>query len=601
MANIPFLPFVVSTSGYNHPDVDWGSPIIDPPVAAVIGRASLGTPEFMGSVTRATDQSFPHYWPQWDRLRMCRGAYPFFYNGIGAADQARWFVNRVMAAGGFHPCDRVVLDAEIGANLSLREIVDFFYNMTVLVPYVPVKNFLLYSRRNLLDPLNIGSLNDAQRALLRQIFGYPAGYPDDPTQWDWPKLVHAYQYDQTKYGPAKVIQYQASAVVPGISMPGFESVECNAIDLEYMAAWRQEVDQFYGTVTVPGDIVTEPYEGVKVTTGRRFDSDIRMVVISNAVLLASKPRVVLYSDTGCKSIQDVAGDIVTNGGDFDMTTCKPVGLLNSNGTQFSPQADFEPALGFDMLGYPEIDHIKSSWPNAVGLKRYLVVNGAVNPTTSDAWNNREPRTIFGINGNRDLMILSVKGRQPDQAGLDLFQCASVMIEFGAYVAGDGDGGDSVQSRVAGEIFLGTQTPRVVADFVSINIQAPGGNPMANYKCTVIWDGGASIRPEPSTSNNAVGLYSDNSVFYASELVPDADDPNNTAKVWARVESDPINGTKWAGKFVAVKYPASSGAVDRCTVEDLTAPPPPPPPGGAVIDHFEAVYTDGTRQTFIPAP
>lgn len=596
MANIPFLPFVVSTSGYNHPDVDWGSPIIDPPVAAVLGRASLGTPEYMGGVTRATDQSFPHYWPQWDRLRMCRGAYPFFYNGIGAADQAQWFVNRVMAAGGFHPCDRIVIDAEIAANLSLREIVDFFYNIGILVPYVPVKNYLLYSRRDLLNPLNVGSLNDAQRVFLKQILGWPAGYPNDPSTWTWGELVGAYQYDQTKYGPAKIIQYQASAVVPGISMPGYESVECNAIDLEYYQQWRQEVDQFYGSTTPPSDITTSPYDGVTVVTGRRFDSDIRMIRIANAVLMASRPRVVLYS--GCKTIQDVAGDIVSNGGDFNMTNCQPVGLLNSDGIHFGDQADSEPALGFNSNGYPEIDHVKSGWPNAVGLKRYLVIDGARNPVTSDAWNAREPRTIYGVTRDGDLLILSAKGRQDGQAGLDLFQCAATIIEFGAMVAGDGDGGSSTQSRVAGEIFIGSPDPRPVADFVSITIKAGGGN-MAKYKCTVVWDSGASVRPSPSTNNSSVAVYPDNFVFYASELVPDANAPADVTKQWAKVDSDPVNGTKWAGKYVAVKYPASSGAVTRCTVEDTTTPPPPP--SGSTIDHIDVVGTDGSRQTFLPAP
>lgn len=584
------LPFIVSTSGYNSPEVDWSAPI-SPPVAAVLCRASLGTPEWMGSARAATDQSFPRYWPQWDHIRLPRAAYPFFYNGLGGADQARWFVQCVMAAGGFHPCDRIVLDAEIATGLSLKEMLDFFTSITALVPHVPVDNYLIYSRAELLNPLKVTGLTDAQRTYLRRLRQWPAGYPDEIAGWDFARLKSVYQPDSTKYGQTVIIQYAASAVVSGISKPGYMSVECNVPDLEYLAKWQKDTADFYGTVVIPTDVVTTPLDGVKVTRGRRFDTDVQVIEVSKA----SIQETVVTPPGPCKLIETIPGDIASNGGDFDMQDCTAVGLLVSRGTFFSPQADAEPALGFKSDNTPQIDHWTIAWPNAVGLKRYLVINGAVNPVTSDAWTVREPRTIYGVKSNGDLIILSAKGRQADQAGLDLFQAASIMIEFGAWTAGDGDGGSSTQARVAGELFVGTTDRRPVADFVSIVIKSGGGS-MAKYKCTVIWSSGASIRPEPSTSNSGVGVYPLDAIFYASELVPDMDSPADTSKQWAKIESDPVHGTQFAGKYVAVKYPASSGAVDRCRVEDVTAPPPP---SGASIDHIEVVYTDGTRQTFIP--
>lgn len=592
---VPILPFVFSTSGYNSPDIDYSQPI-DPPIAAVLCRASIGTPEWMGNVTRATDQSFPHYWPQWDRLQMLRGAYHFLKNGAGGADQGAWFVNRVMAAGGFHPCDRLILDVEDTGITSIKEILDFFTQTAISVPAVPLKNYLIYSRYNIMNPLNFAKLTPAQRDFLRQIRTWPAGYPDNIAGWDFAKLADAYEFDPARYGPAVIVQYQGSNVVPGLSKPGFESIECNAIDAAYLAEWQKDVADFYGTLPPASDVVTRPFPGVKVTRGRRFDTDIQVVEIALAAIGDAR---VEFKAGECRPISAIEGDIVSNGGAFDATNCLPIGLLSTHGTLMSHQADSEPALGFHADHAPDIDHRESDWPDAIGLKRYVVVNGSLSSNTSPAWEPREPRKIFGVKANGDLVILSVKGREDTQLGHDLYMAGRTMIEFGAVTAADGDGGKSVQDRIAGEIFTGVPVPDVVADFVSIMIKV-GGVPMATKKCTVTWDGGASIRPEPSTSNSSVGVYPDNAVFYASELVPDQDDPLNPTKQWAKVESDPVHGAEFAGRYVAVKYPASSGAVDRCTVEDVTAPPPPPPPGTApVIDHIEVVYKDGTRQTFVP--
>lgn len=590
---VPILPFVVSTSGYNSPDVDWSDPIIDPYPVAGICRASLGTPEWMGTVNAATDQSFPKYWPQWDRLRLPRAAYPFFYNGVGGADQARWFVNRVMAAGGFHPCDRIVCDAEIAANLSLKEILDFFTQVAVLVPHVPFKNYLLYSRAELLNPLKTDTLTYAQKDYLRRLRQYPAGYPDNVAGMDFAELVEWYRPDPAKYGPTVLVQYQASATVPGISKPGYMSVECNAIDPAYLAEWQKDVADFYGAAPTTPDVISIPWSGVKVTRGRRFDTDIQVVEIARAVIREGR---VDCRPGDCRTVDQVVGDIVSNGGDFDAVNCLPIGLLASDGKIISHQADSEPALGFNADNSPEISHTKTSWPNSVGLKRYLVVAGSINSNTSDAWNTRDPRTIYGVKPDGSLLIMSVKGRQDGQLGHDLFQAARTMIEFGAVTAADGDGGKSTQIRVADKHFTGVPLPDVVADFVAIVVK-PGGIPMAKYKCTVTWPSGASVRPEPSTSNSGISVYPDGAVFYASELLADADTPADTNKQWAKIENDPINGTKYAGNFVAVKYPASSGAIDRCLVEDTSVTPPPP--SGATIDHIEVVYTDGTRQNFVP--
>src|SRR5512146_2714214 len=113
-------PFLWSTSAYNSPEVQVMESAI--PVAAALCRASLGTPEFMGSVTRATDQVFPIYWRQWDAAHLPRCAYHFLKNGAGGARQAKHFATCVNNAGGMHPCDHIGLDVEDGwGTYSARE------------------------------------------------------------------------------------------------------------------------------------------------------------------------------------------------------------------------------------------------------------------------------------------------------------------------------------------------------------------------------------------------------------------------------------------------------------------------------------------------
>ncbi len=74
--------------------------------------------------------------------------------------------------------------------------------------------------------------------------------------------------------------------------------------------------------------------------------------------------------------------------------------------------------------------------------------------------------------------------------------------------------------------------------------------MAQFKVTVTWDSGASIRVAPTTNDaNPNPIYPDNAVFYASELVSDRDDPTHPLKQWARIESDPQNGGRYAGRYV----------------------------------------------------
>lgn len=249
----------------------------------------------------------------------------------------------------------------------------------------------------------------------------------------------------------------------------------------------------------PADVITSPYAGVVVTTGRRFDSDFRMIAVSQDSIVEEH----VTAPGKAHIVENIPGDIVVNGGDFNMTTYEAVGLLISDGKRYSLQADSEPAIGADAAHKALITHIQpSGWVNALGLKRYLVVDGAVSSSTSDAWDNLEPRTIYGLRKDGTRLLLQVKGRQPDQAGITLYQAAAIMIEFGADRAADGDGGDSVQGRVGNDLFLGTAQRRLVADFVSITVQKE--NPVA-YRYSASSDKNEmSLRTGHNTASARIG-------------------------------------------------------------------------------------------------
>jgi hypothetical protein len=235
-------PFVWSTSGYNAPEVKANESAI--PIAAALCRASIGTPEwYFGSTRTAKDQSFPAYWPQWGRLGIARCAYHFLINAESAARQARFFVSCVREAGGWRHPDKLCLDVEQDIDVSLKAILDWFSQVEALMPEIsPPDHFLLYSRQDVIGPLSTAKLTAAQRQYLRSIPCWAAGYPDNPDAWTFEQLLAAYHLDTSKFGPTVGVQYAASAVVDGLSRPGYESIECNVFDPAYLEKWQAETE-----------------------------------------------------------------------------------------------------------------------------------------------------------------------------------------------------------------------------------------------------------------------------------------------------------------------------------------------------------------------
>lgn len=94
----------------------------------------------------------------------------------------------------------------------------------------------------------------------------------------------------------------------------------------------------------------------------------------------------------------------------------------------------------------------------------------------------------------------------------------------------------------------------------------------SYKVTVVWENGANVKVGPNTGGNALVTFPKDATFTASEIVSDNTDPNNADKRWAKIE-----GGAWNGKYVAVRYPSSSGNPVRATWETIGQDPIPTAP------------------------
>lgn len=109
--------------------------------------------------------------------------------------------------------------------------------------------------------------------------------------------------------------------------------------------------------------------------------------------------------------------------------------------------------------------------------------------------------------------------------------------------------------------------------------------MTEYKATVVWSSGASVRMNPNTSGNPLATLPSGFQFVIDQLVPDSVDPTNPQKLWGR-----ISGSSYAGKYVALLYPSSSANSTRCTWEEVVAPPPT---NEVIRTHVIEVYSDGS--------
>jgi hypothetical protein len=93
-----------------------------------------------------------------------------------------------------------------------------------------------------------------------------------------------------------------------------------------------------------------------------------------------------------------------------------------------------------------------SWTFGVNGRHRHAVNGrVVVPTGSGSFYDRNPRTVVGTIGTRQVVIVTIDGRQPSSVGTTMSETAAVVGSLGLRQAVNLDGGGSTTMSVRGEL------------------------------------------------------------------------------------------------------------------------------------------------------
>lgn len=195
-----------------------------------------------------------------------------------------------------------------------------------------------------------------------------------------------------------------------------------------------------GSVPVEqGELHSQPFSEVQYHRVKRFNSWCHIAVIKGGKFSVTKFGLKKVSDVG----KTLKAQVVINGGDF--SALHATGLHVVDGIQYRLQSEYEPFINFTNTQVSQInafDSKNSKW-NAIAGKRFIVIDGKVSTLNSAAWYEVHPRTLVGVGFNGETILCVVDGRQsPYSSGVNLFDGAAIMVEFGAKLAIDLDGGGS---------------------------------------------------------------------------------------------------------------------------------------------------------------
>lgn len=145
---------------------------------------------------------------------------------------------------------------------------------------------------------------------------------------------------------------------------------------------------------------------------------------------------------------------------FNLKNGRPTNLLVMNGTMRTPPIA-QPVLAFDSAGAPHIGfftldsgRLRPYQPlQAVGGRPVLVrdsaIVGEVDTFGNAGFRARNPRTAAGIaRDGKELILVTVDGREYQNAGMTLREMAELMLGLGARDAVNLDGGGSTTMVVA---------------------------------------------------------------------------------------------------------------------------------------------------------
>jgi len=211
----------------------------------------------------------------------------------------------------------------------------------------------------------------------------------------------------------------------------------------------------------PNDLIfaeklTSENEGITVTPviGATFTGFMMTIDDPSRVFVGTIPR--FRSSAGAMTIDEIVelndalGGI--NGGGFNEgNAASPMGIVYSMGEhkqEHTPNHFLTRTLiGFDEnnklhvgnYSIKEVDQMNLR--DALGFGPALIIEGEAQET-GDKQNEYSTRTAIGQDAEGRVLMLAIRGRQPDSMGADMKDLIKIMQDFGAVNAGNLDGGMS---------------------------------------------------------------------------------------------------------------------------------------------------------------
>lgn len=168
----------------------------------------------------------------------------------------------------------------------------------------------------------------------------------------------------------------------------------------------------------------------------------------------------LRMDAMCEKYAAIGG---VNGGGFSEAEPNrggyPYGLVIRDGVllqqHIQGSESFDTVVGFDVnnrlivteCAPKDVDSLKLR--DALSFAPVLVAKGKAVDNKAFR-NNYSTRTAIGQDKNGRVLLLVIKGRQPNSLGATMYDLSHVFLEFGAVTAGNMDGGASASMFVNGE-------------------------------------------------------------------------------------------------------------------------------------------------------
>jgi hypothetical protein len=334
---------------------------------------------------------------------------------------------------------------------------------------------------------------------------------------------------------------------------GCQSAE---IDMNYFNGSAEEFAIRYGGAeSAPEPPPTEPpptggtmtpttYQGgVKTLNERIYESDVQIVIVPNTAIRAA--QYMLAPTTLGDLAQNIPGHIVWNATPF--ANGRPnLGLRISN-RSITPYVEFNPFAGWATDKTLTIGHRQPSFEALSNVSqgwRYIIELGVKNARWDDTLNSRAawdaivPRQIIAKTTAGYTVLLSVKGRDPENRGATLHEIATILLTHPVFatnrivMAVDMDGGYSMQT-----VYRVDQQSRIFANTRQDKVLVFG----------VIWLNTELTSTEPTPEPPPP----------APDPTPEPPPPAGTTREFIETKTliEP-DGTRWAGEahFILTRQP-----------------------------------------------